>query len=957
MRTLRLRLRAAAGGPGKFSAAAGGPGKFSAAAGGPGKFSAAAGGPGKFRTAWVTLTGTGAAASVAFGLLVFASILASLAIPRESVGLSNMALQRVIAASQSADRTVIGTVPETSISDEIGQVQAADIAAVGASLRARLAAGGLTVAGEPPAWASLTTEYVPVSGATRAAGDGQPQFEMTYRTELTRYSQIVAGRLPVSASQPGKLAVVQAAVSTATAARFGLKVGTRLTAGTIELVVTGIIRPTNPASTFWSQEPVAASPALTQAAAPELPYWIGTVFIGPGALPLVEANIGPVEMQVTWAYTAALGGLTAGQANGLEANLTSLVASGATMSTPAGNPVTVTIASQIPAILAPFTSGESAVAPALELLYVSLTVIGAIVVLLGARLVAQRRAAEFTLMRARGAALYQLAWVALRASVVIAAAAGAVAAVLAIGLTPGDGDAVGWWLAGLTIAVALAGPVLISVVPQRVAGPVTGRGAVRQAAGRTPAARRIIVEIALVAAAIGGLVVLRHEGPSSGNSGLYTSAAPVLVAIPVAVVLMRCYPLLARALARIAGMTRGVVAFVGLARATRTPPGTVLPAFALVLVLAMVAFPEMVGTSVTRSQVAESWQQVGADAIIQAPPGYGSTIPAGLQSQISSVPGVVSTAAAEVDPASLAAGTELSVMFVDPAQYAVVIAQAPGPRFPRAALSGNAVIGEAGAIIPAVATADAAPLVGTAPTSVTVDGNVGGDAMTIRLAGQTGIPAVPSAAGMATGVVVVVPAQALGNPLAPNVLLVAGPGLDAARLSADVSRALPGATVTFRATALAALTTSPVPQAAQTALTQGTAAAAGFGALVLLLSLLLTAWTRDMTLARLATMGLRRWQAQLLQATETLPPVVAAAIGGVACAWLLVPLVGSSLNLAAFAGTGSAAAVTPAVVPLVGSAAGLVLAALLVLAVQAVITYHRGSTRALRISDEGGPGA
>jgi hypothetical protein len=83
------------------------------------------------------------------------------------------------------------------------------------------------------------------------------------------------------------------------------------------------------------------------------------------------------------------------------------------------------------------------------------------------------------------------------------------------------------------------------------------------------------------------------------------------------------------------------------------------------------------------------------------------------------------------------------------------------------------------------------------------------------------------------------------------------------------------------------------------------AAAAGFGALVLLLSLLLTARTREMTLAYLATMGLRRWQAQLLLAAETLT----------------------------------------------ASAAGLVLAALLVLAVQAVITYHRGSARALRIAD------
>jgi len=905
----------------------------------------------RLRAAWVTLTGTGAAASVAFGLLVFASVLASLAIPRESAGLSTGALHRVIAVSQPADRTVIGTVPETSMTDEIGQVQATDIAAVGASLRARLAAGGMTVASDPPAWASLTSEYVPVTGAARAAGDGPPQFAMTYRTELARYSQIVAGRLPVGGSLPGNQAVLQAAVTTATAARFGLKVGARVNAGPVQLVVTGIIRPANPASDFWTEEPVAARPALTQAAAPQLPYWIGAVFVGPGALPLLEAYIGPDEMQVTWVYTAALGGLTAGQVSGLEGNVNSLIASGATVMTPAGNPVTVTMSSQIPSILSPFITAEDAVAPALELLYVSLTFIGAVVVLLGARLVAQRRAAEFTLMRARGAALYQLAWLVLRASVVIAAAAGAVAAVLAIGLIPGDGDAVGWWLAGLTIAVTLAGPVLISVIPQRVAAPATGR-AERRAAGRRPAARRIVVEIALVAVAIGGLVVLRNEGLSSGNSGLYTSAAPVLVAIPVAVVLLRCYPALARELARIAGLSRGVVAFVGLTRATRTPPGAVLPAFALVLVLAMVAFPDMVSTSVTGSQVTASWQQVGADAVIQAPPNQ--VIPPALQSQISSVPGVVSTAAAEVDAASLAAGTVLSVMFVDPAQYAAVIEQAPGPRFPLAALSGAAPSGNGGAIVPAVATAAAAQLVGTAPASV----NVGGTStITIRLAGQTGIPGVPGAPGLGPGATVIVPAQALGsNPLSPNVLLVAGPGLDAARLSADVSRALPGASVTLRATALAALTTSPVPQAAQTALTQGMAAAAGFGALVLLLSLLLTAWTRDLTLARLATMGLRRWQAQLLQATETIPPVVAAAIGGVACAWLLVPLVGPSLNLAAFAGTGSAAVVTPAAVPLVGSAAGLVLAALLVLAVQAVITYHRGSARALRISDEGGPG-
>ena len=277
-----------------------------------------------------------------------------------------------------------------------------------------------------------------------------------------------------------------------------------------------------------------------------------------------------------------------------------------------------------------------------------------------------------------------------------------------------------------------------------------GTGAPRAGrARRNAAARRVVIEAGLAALAVGGLVVLRNQGPGSGNSGVYPSAAPVLVAIPVAVVVLRCYPPLARQLARIAGRSRGVVAFVGLVRATRTPSGTALPSFALVLVLAMVAFPEMISASVSATH--------------------------------------------------------------------------PAP--------------------------------------------------------------------------------------------------------------------------------SPWLHAAQTALTQGAAIAAGFGVLVLLLSLLLTARTREMTLARMATMGLRRWQGNLLLAAEALPPVVAATIGGVACAWLLAPLVGPSLNLGTFSGTGLAVAVNPAVIPLATSAAGLMLAALLVLAVQAVITYHRGSARALRIAD------
>ena len=185
------------------------------------------------------------------------------------------------------------------------------------------------------------------------------------------------------------------------------------------------------------------------------------------------------------------------------------------------------------------------------------------------------------------------------------------------------------------------------------------------------------------------------------------------------------------------------------------------------------------------------------------------------------------------------------MVYVDPARYAAVVDQAPGPRFPLAALSGNAALG-----LPAVANAAAAQLVGRTPVEVSVIGGT----ITIRLTGRIG-----SVPGATTDAAVVVPQDPLGtSQIGVNLMLVAGPRLDGARLTAAVHRVLPDASVALRADALAALTTAPVLQAAQTALTQGLATAAGFGALILLLVLLLTAQSRELTLASLATMGLRR---------------------------------------------------------------------------------------------------
>jgi putative ABC transport system permease protein len=898
----------------------------------------------RVRAAWVMLTGTGAAASIAFGLLVLASVFACLVIPRENAALRTGALERTLAASPPSDKAVIGTVGLTDLA-ATAQVGPVDLAAFRDGLASQLTARGVPLASEPPAWSSVDAGSVPVTGAAAAAGGSRAQVEVTYRSALAGYSRVVAGRLPAGVSSGASNEAVPVAVTTATAARFGLRVGTSLGVRRgVRLVVTGIIRPQHPGANFWTETPGAAAPIATQGTSGSS-YWVGTVFVGPGALELVESLLNPEYMQVTWGFPVAVSGLTASQASPLQASLDSVTSSGLVITGDSGL-VAVTVDSQLPAVLAPFVAAERAVAPLLGLLYVSLAITGAVVVLLGAWLVAEHRHAEFALMRARGAALHQVGWLALRGSAVVALAVVAAAAALAVALTPGNGSQVSLWLAALTVGVTLAGPVLITAVRHRVPGPGTGRtasGRPGRPVTRRSRARRIVVEAALVVLTIGGLVVLRVQGLSAGGMNLYPSAAPVLVAVPAAMIVLRGYPAVARELARIAGRSRGVVAFVGLVRATRTSPGAALPAFALVLALAMVTFAAMVGAAVTRGQVAASWRQVGADAIVEAP--AGDPISGALQHQIASVPGVTGTAAAVVYDGSLpATGSELTAVFVTPASYAAVADEAPGPRFPLAALSGNGA-GRTGGTIPAAATPAAAQLAGPAPVQlslVRVFQN-----LTMRLAGR--ISRVP---GLAGGPVVVMPLQALGqNPPEPNLVLVAGPHLDGKRLRAIVARELPGGAVTLRATALAALADAPVPRAAQVTMAQAAATAAGFGLLVLLLSLVLGARSRDLTLARLATMGLGRRRAQLLLAVEALPQVAAAAIGGIACALALAPLVGPAIDLSVFTGPGPGVLVAPDPVALVTSAAGLILAALLALAAQAAITYNRGSSGALRITE------
>ncbi len=658
--------------------------------------------------------------------------------------------------------------------------------------------------------------------------------------------------------------------------------------------------------------------------------------MGPAGLSLLPLHLDPTQMSLFWEFPLDLRSLTADGVQALQGELIRASTQGGLIGGSAGAitslPEPVALSSGVTSILARFVQQDGAADSVLSLLSVSLAVIAAVVVLLGVRLLAERRRGEFALLRARGASRGQVALRALWAAAAVTISAAVAGAAVAVGLTSGYAAPLAWWLAGLTVVTALVGSPLIAFRMHRVvaAPDVSGSEGSDRPVPRRAAGRRLAAEAALLAAAAGGLILLRRQGlPAAGGGNAYPSLAPVLVAIPAAIVVLRCYPAMTRALLRLARLRPGATAFVGFARAARAPLSAGLPAFALVLALTVVAFGTMVRSAVLRGEVAASWQLTGADAVIDASASAQPLTPA-IQRAIAAVPGVQRTAAVLVTSGSVQ-GTALTVVVVHPAQYGALIADTPQGAFPASKLAGH--------LRPVPALASPGAPIGRRNTAL----DLGTTGLTIQVTGTaSAVPGVPGSA------FVVLPWQALGSsPPLPTLMLAVGPHLDGSRLEAVVHRDLPGAVVTLRATELASLTTAPLPNSAYVAIAVGSVAAAGLALLILLIALVLGAHPRELTLARLRVMGLAVGQARWLVVAEVLPPVVAAAVGGVVCAVVLAPLVGPSIDLSSFTGTGAGVPIRPEPAPLAAVLAGLVVLALLTLAVETLIAGRRGTARVL----------
>jgi len=907
---------------------------------------------GWIRVSWPAVTGTGAAASVALAILVLVCAFVAVAVPRASLGYRTQVLQRDFRAASSSATTVLA---DAAISGAASNyLSAAQLASAGGQLVAGLRRDGLPLAPPGADWSGLATGSNPFSVADQPATKtmAPPQLELVYRSGLGSNATLIAGSLPTSAAAGATPGTFQVAVSAATAARFGLRVGSRLQARGQMMVVTGIIRPLGATSSFWTVDPVAAAPQLTYPSPNSAPYWSSAAFVGGAGLTAMQTYLSVQPLHGLWSFPLDLGQVDAEQAASLQQALqavsylpaASSVSTNLNATEGASATIQISLSSGLVTTLSSFVATDDAVQRALSLLFVSLAVIAAVVVLLGARLVARHRRGEFTMMRARGASLRRIAAVALGGGAAAVLPAGVAAVGAAVAATPGPASRLSWWLAGVIIVTALAGPPLLAVWWHRTRRDATHAGFAPDARRRIAAARRWIFDCALVCGAVGGLVILRQQGlPASGSMDLFTSAAPVLVAIPVALLVMRAYPLILRLLTRLAGRRRGVVLVVGFARGSAAAQAGMLPAFALVLAFAVIAFAVMARGAVARADVSASWQAAGADAVVTAP-AVGPGITLAAQHLITGVPGAQRSATVSVVTGTSGQGLQLPVIIVDPQQYAALTAAAPAPAFPvRALASPRAISGAPAGAVPALLSPAARAILGPGSRLW-----VTGHQLRIRVAGTVaGIAGAPAGSQFA-----VLPRWALGKQApGPTVMAIVGPRLDSAALIRTARRAVPGAQITLRSRLLAAISGAPLPHGGFVTFAQGTIAAGAFSLLTLLLTLVLSARSRELTLARLATMGLGPAQSRRITAVEILPAILAAAVGGTACALALVPLVGPAVNLAAFTGTPVTVPLNADPVAIAAAAGGLLLLAGVALTIETRLARGRGAIQALRVGE------
>ena len=552
--------------------------------------------------------------------------------------------------------------------------------------------------------------------------------------------------------------------------------------------------------------------------------------------------------------------------------------------TPSGTFADVRVSSGFADSIRGFAAKAAGASAQMTLVLVGALGVAVAAILLVSRLLVLRRAGELSLERARGATL-----AAIGARVgVEAAAASILGGVVALLVTLPLAGAPGAPIIAVVLLATLT-PIVQSVLIARASW--SGRRTPtdrldRQALLARRRLRRLVLELTIAAATVAAVVAAIGRGLSDDP---LLSVAPLLVAVSIALVVLRVFPVVMRGIAEIGMRSRGALGLIGATQATRSV--SVLPLVALTLATALAVGGGLLLLTVREGQVDASWQRIGAELRVDGPAD-------GLEGAHLYVETQVPLTA----PVSV---PNVTVLGVDDA-YAQIMDTVPD-------LRGAGPVGA----FPALDELDVVVEERLAD-SIPADGVtmlVNGVDVPIHVVGT--VEGGPS--GYIEGVFLYVDLDALetATGVEPNMLL-----------SDSVSTAAAGDGIT-RAGWLADRRGDALASGVDTAMAVSALAAAVFAALALVASALGGSRDRRRSLALLRTLGMRPGLGAWLQAAELVPVVVAALVGGIAAGIVTAVVIGPSLGLQALAGGLTA----PAPVISAGVILGVCLAAVVLLGV------------------------
>ena len=240
------------------------------------------------------------------------------------------------------------------------------------------------------------------------------------------------------------------------------------------------------------------------------------------------------------------------------------------------------------------------------------------VLVLGARVVFERRRTGLELAAARGASTGQLRGILGIEGLAIGAAAalaGGIAGTLAV---PADAGLGGWLLVAAFALTPAA--LLVSEAPS-----LSPLRRARADLGTTAGGRfRWVAELLVVLLAITAVVLLLRRGlaTSAAQTGVdpLLAAVPLLLSLVACVVVLRLYPVPLAALVRSMSERPGLVPFLGAARALRDPSAGLVPVLAVVVGISVAVFSSVLLGTVRAGIETAADQRVGADAAITGVP-------------------------------------------------------------------------------------------------------------------------------------------------------------------------------------------------------------------------------------------------------------------------------------------------------------------------------------------------